>query len=148
MDEADPAGARPTGSSHLRDLPRSACEELLGQHIVGRVAFCGAAGPVILPVNYRLHNEQVVFRTSPYGTLSELRRRTPVAFEIDGIDESAATGWDVLGCGFAEAVTGDHTLSQLWRTGPIPWAAGTRSLFIAITLTSLSGRTVRGAFAD
>ena len=148
MNDEDLAGTSPPGPSHLRDLSRSACEELLRQHIVGRVAFCGAAGPVILPVNYRLYNEQVVFRTSPYGTLSELRRRTRTAFEIDDIDESAGAGWDVLGCGFAEAVTGDHPLNQLWRTGPIPWAAGTRSLFIAITLTSLSGRTVRTPFAD
>ena len=53
-----------------------------------------------------------------------------------------------VACGYAEAVTGDHQLSQLWRTGPTPWAAGTRSLFIAITLTTLSGRSVRGPFAD
>jgi len=146
--DKDLAGTRAPGPSHLRDLSRAACEQLLSEHVVGRVGFCGAAGPVIVPVNYRLYDEQVVFRTSPYGMLSELRRRTPVAFEVDGIDEPAETGWDVLGCGFAEAVTGDYPLSQLWRTGPTPWAAGTRSLFIAITLTTLSGRSVRGPFAD
>ena len=88
-----------------------------------------------------------MFRTSPYGMLSELRRRTAVAFEVDGIDEPTETGWDVLGRGFAEAVTGDYPLTQLWRSGPSPWAAGTRNLFIAITLTSLTGRIVRGPFA-
>jgi len=141
-------GETPRNSSHLQELTRSECEDLLGEHVVGRVGFCGAAGPVILPVNYRLCAGQVVFRTSPYGMLSELRRRTPVAFEIDGVDELAETGWDVLGRGFAEAVTLDHPLTQLWRSGPVPWAKGTRNLFVAITLTSLTGRVVRAAFAD
>lgn len=135
-------------SSHLVDLSRSECEERLGQHVVGRVGFCGAAGPVIVPVNYRMANGQVVFRTSPYGMLAPLQRRTAVAFEVDGIDESAATGWDVLARGFAEAVTNDHSLAQLWQSGPVPWARGVRNLFIAITVEELTGRMVRGPFVD
>jgi len=144
----DDLGGLPRGSSHFRELTRSECEELLQQHVVGRVGFCGGAGPLILPVNYRVHTDQVVFRTSAYGMLAELRRRTPVAFEIDGIDESAETGWDVLGRGTAEGVVEDHLLTELWGSGPIPWAKGTRNMFIAITLTSLTGRVVRGPFAD
>ena len=37
-------------------------------------------------VNYALHVGAVVFRTTPYGPLSVLVRRTPVAFEVDHID--------------------------------------------------------------
>ena len=144
----DEPGGLPRGSSHFRELTRSECEERLQEHVVGRVGFCGAAGPLILPVNYRVHTGQVVFRTSAYGMLAELRRRTPVAFEIDGIDEPAETGWDVLGRGTAEAVTHDRVLTELWGSGPIPWAKGTRNMFIAITLTSLTGRVIRGPFAD
>ena len=147
MNDAEHGGL-PRGSSHFRELTRSECEELLQEHVVGRVGFCGAAGPLILPVNYRVHTGQVVFRTSAYGMLAELRRRTPVAFEIDGIDEPAETGWDVLGRGTAEGVTHDRLLTELWGSGPIPWAKGTRNMFIAITLTSLTGRVIRGPFAD
>ena len=147
MNDAEHGGLT-RGSSHFRELTRAECEEWLQEHVVGRVGFCGAAGPLILPVNYRVHTGQVVFRTSAYGLLSELRRRTPVAFEIDGIDEPAETGWDVLGRGTAEAVMHDHVLTELWGSGPIPWAKGTRNLFIAITLTSLTGRVIRGPFAD
>jgi uncharacterized protein len=147
MNDAEHGGL-PRGSSHFRELTRAECEERLQEHVVGRVGFCGAAGPLILPVNYRVHTGQVVFRTSAYGMLAELRRRTPVAFEIDGIDEPAETGWDVLGRGTAEAVMHDHLLTELWGSGPIPWAKGTRNMFIAITLTSLTGRVIRGPFAD
>ena len=147
MNDAEHGGL-PRGSSHFRELTRAECEERLQEHVVGRVGFCGAAGPLILPVNYRVHTGQVVFRTSAYGMLAELRRRTPVAFEIDGIDEPAETGWDVLGRGTAEGVMHDHLLTELWGSGPIPWAKGTRNMFIAITLTSLTGRVIRGPFAD
>ena len=147
MNDAEHGGL-PRGSSHFRELTRAECEERLQEHVVGRVGFCGAAGPLILPVNYRVHTGQVVFRTSAYGMLAELRRRTPVAFEVDGIDEPAETGWDVLGRGTAEAVMHDHLLTELWGSGPIPWAKGTRNMFIAITLTSLTGRVIRGPFAN
>ena len=133
-------------SGHLADIPRARCEELLKQHTVGRVGFTSAAGPHILPVNYRLYNRAVVFRTSPHGVLSVLTRRTPVAFEIDEIDVSGHTGWNVLGQGFSEAVTQDYALANLWRDAPIPWASGVRNVFIAITLESLTGRIVRGPF--
>lgn len=142
------AGEPPRSASHLRELTPSECEKLLQEHQVGRVAFCGGAGPLILPVNYRVHTGQVVFRTSAYGPLAELRRRTPVAFEIDGISQREEAGWDVLARGTAEAVTQDHVLAELWGSGPIPWAKGTRNLFIAITVTSLTGRVLRGPFAD
>lgn len=148
MDTEQVAGEPVHGPGHFEELSRSECEALLQEHVVGRVGFCGGAGPLIVPVNYRLCAGQIVFRTSPYGMLAELRRRTPVAFEVDGIDERAERGWDVLALGSAEAVTQDHTLAELWRSGPVPWAKGTRTLFVAITPTSITGRVVRGAFVD
>ncbi len=134
--------------AHLEELSPAACRELLGRHVIGRVGFTEHGGPVILPVNYRLDGDTVVFRTSPTGTLAQLRRRTAVAFEVDGVDEDAHRGWSVLGRGFAEAVTSDHVLVALWEDGPVPWAGGTRNLFIALTLESLTGRRVRGPWAD
>jgi hypothetical protein len=40
-------------------------------------------------------------------------------------------------------VTQQYTLSTLWKEGPVPWASGTRNLFIAITPDSITGRSVR-----
>lgn len=136
------------GRAHLEELPPDTCRLLLEEHGVGRVGFDSTGGPVILPVNYQIVNESIVFRTSPAGTLAQLRRRTPVAFEVDGIDETSHRGWSVLVRGFAEVVTSDHQLTQLWRTGPVPWASGTRNLFIALTCESVTGRRIRGAWVD
>ena len=55
----------------MDDLAESECVELLKGHHFGRVAFVEPAGgmPVIMPVNYLIHAERVVFRTDPNSKL-------------------------------------------------------------------------------
>ena len=125
-------------------LSPARCEELLAQHVVGRVGFQAADWPLVLPVNYRFQAGSVIFRTSAVGPLAALHERTRVAFEVDDIDEEGAEGWSVLVRGFARGVTSDHQMARLWATGPQPWAPGSRTLFIAIEPTSISGRVVQG----
>ena len=69
-------------------------------------------------------------------------------FRIDSIDEKQQAGWSVLVLGSAERVTQQYTLSTLWKEGPVPWASGTRNLFIAITPESITGRAVRALSPD
>ena len=134
-------------AAHFQALPEMRCKELLGRRSAGRVAWNAPDGPHILPVNYAYYNAQIVFRTSPHGVLSTLARRTPVAFEIDEIDEEATSGWNVVVRGSAHAVTNDYELTTLWRDGPVPWAQGVRTLIIAITPRTMTGRALRGPFA-
>jgi len=124
------------------ELSEAECKELLAQHAAGRVGFVAPDGPQILPVTYQYRNGNVIFRTSPVGVLSGLVRRTSVAFEIDGIDEQVKSGWSVLVLGFAQAMAHDYLLRSAWETGPVPWADGTRNLFIEITPRTISGRSV------
>jgi uncharacterized protein len=134
--------------SNFAELSRSECERLLAEHTVGRVGLSAPSGPQILPVTYAYYGKTVVFRTSPYGVLSSLERHTRVAFEIDDIDEERHSGWSVLVLGSAERVTQQYTLTTLWEEGPVPWASGTRNLFIVITPDSITGRSVRRQYAD
>jgi uncharacterized protein len=133
----------PTGS--FGELSEAECKQLLAQHTVGRVGFMVGDGPQILPVTYQYRTGSVIFRTSPYGPLAGLVRRTSVAFEIDGIDEQNKSGWSVLVLGFAEAMAHDYLLASAWETGPVPWADGVRNLFIEIKPRKISGRAVRSA---
>ena len=72
-----------------------------------------------------------------------------VAFEIDEIDKEAGTGWSVVARGPAHAVTSPQVLSSLWKlNGVVPWATGSRNLFISIDPLSIGGRTVRAPFAQ
>ena len=136
----------PTGS--FGELSEAECKDLLAQHTAGRVGFMVGDGPQILPVTYQYRTGSVIFRTSPYGPLAGLVRRTSVAFEIDGIDEHNKSGWSVLVQGFAEAMAHDYLLTSAWETGPVPWADGVRNLFIEIKPRKISGRAVRSASRD
>ena len=135
-------------ASHFAELTLAECERLLGEHKAGRVGLNAPTGPQILPVTYAYYAKTIVFRTSPYGVLSSLDRHTRVAFEIDHIDEERESGWSVLVLGSAERVTREYMLTSLWKDGPVPWAEGTRNLFIMITPETITGRTLGPPPAD
>jgi uncharacterized protein len=135
-------------TGRFRELSEAACKELLAQHTAGRIGFLAPEGPQILPVTYQYRTGNVIFRTSPVGVLSGLARRTSVAFEIDEIDEQNHSGWSVLVLGFAEAIADSYLLKTAWETGPVPWAEGTRNLFIEITPRTISGRSVGAPSRD
>lgn len=127
-----------------RELTAEECQAHLEHATLGRVAWTADGGVHILPVSCVLHAGRVTFRTSPYGVLAGLEHPTEVAFEIDQVDRAAGTGWSVVVQGRAQAVVLPQDLLDLWaRTDLVPWASGTRNVFIAITAHSLSGRCVR-----
>lgn len=129
--------------SAVGGLDRSRCIELLSGRRAGRIAWRAADGIQILPVTYAWYEESIVFRTSPYGTLSELVHEADVAFEVDEIDESGRSGWSVVVRGRARATAEPEELRRLWRVDdPVPWASGTRNLFIQISPGLITGRTV------
>ncbi len=123
-------------------LSPARCQQLLEAGEVGRVGWSAAHGPQIFPVSYAWHDDLIVFRTSPYGILSELGRRTQVVFEVDDLDEQSHTGWSVLARGHATGIASPVQLARLWTVdGAEPWATGIRNVFIGISVTQLSGRT-------
>ena len=135
-------------SSHFREIPPGECEAKLRDQTTGRVAWNAPDGPQILPVTYGMFGGDIVFRTSPYGVLSQLIRPTPVAFEIDDIDQAHGAGWSVLVRGRAGAIVAPYELVSLWsQPGIVPRAPGTRNLWIGISVTPISGRRVRAPFA-
>lgn len=137
----DPKSAR----GNFRVLSETDCQELPAQHTAGRVGFLAPDGPQILPVTYQYRSGSVIFRTSPFGPMAGLARRTSVAFEIDTFDEQNKSGWSVLVVGFAEAMTHGRLLTSAWETGPVPWADGARNLLIEVKPRKISGRAVRSA---
>jgi uncharacterized protein len=73
----------------LEPISPSRCRELLASQTIGRIAWQAADGPQILPVTYACYDGTIIFRTSPYGVLSELVRPTDVAMEIDELDQES-----------------------------------------------------------
>jgi uncharacterized protein len=128
----------------IAHLEENACLELLREHHFGRVAFMEQADgpPVIMPVNYLMYRETVVFRTDPNSKLGRAVQSTIAAFEIDGIDERERTGWSVLVSGRAEEVRDTKQLDELGQTPLLPWAPGDRSQYVRITPELVTGRCI------
>lgn len=124
-----------------QDLDLAQCFELLPLHSTGRVAWTAADGPQLFPVSYVWLDELIIFRTSPYGVLSELVRRTDVVFEVDDVDQERRVAWSVIVHGRAEGIAAPDRLGDpdtaAW---PLPWAGGHRNLFIGITPRTVTGR--------
>jgi nitroimidazol reductase NimA-like FMN-containing flavoprotein (pyridoxamine 5'-phosphate oxidase superfamily) len=124
-------------------LDRADCLDLLARSHLGRLAFLDLVGvlPIIVPVNYVLHEGAVTFRTDAGSTLSAALHGVGVAFEIDGLDEVRGTGWSVVVRGFAEVVTdGSETLPP----APRPWAPGEKSHYVRVRSSKISGRRITG----
>jgi len=93
-------------------------------------------------VTYVWHENNLIFRTSPHGPLSELSQPTDVAFEIDELDQQQHQGWSVVVQGRSEGVVRPAEVVRLWAVSGVPWASGMRNLLIRITPTRVSGRLV------
>src|SRR3974377_345971 len=106
-------GELPAPGVGWQELSKSECFGLLARAGVGRVAFVDDLGPMVLPVNFVLDRHMVVFRTDGGAKLDAAGRGSRVAFEVDGTDEAARTGWSVVIRGEAVEVTDPAELARL-----------------------------------
>ena len=123
------------------ELSASACESLLRSHHVWRGAVSTPAGPRIHPVNYTVIEDAVIIRTSPYSMSGTYGQNTTLALEIDGLDHEQEPGCSVQLRGRCVAVEDHRQIARL-REGmqSPPWASGSRSLYVRLQLSELSGR--------
>ena len=133
--------------SEVEELSYSECRKLLSGGVFGRVAVCTKDGPRIIPVNYSLVEETIIFRTSPYGVVASHDWRSFIAFEVDYVDYAQQRGWSVLAVGPAERVEDAEELDLIKRTwDPRPWASGSRPLYVRLQWTELTGRRLGGGW--
>ncbi len=121
-------------------LGPSECRDLLERGVVGRVAMATPLGPRIVPVNYGVHDDEIVFRTAPYSELSTYGWDTDLAFEVDDLDYVAHQGWSVVALGRAHVVDDPdevELLRQEWE--PQPWSPGSRNLYVKLAWRGLTG---------
>ena len=128
-----------------QELTKSECFELLSAERLGRVAVVDDQGPIIFPVNFVLDRHMVVFRTDEGTKLGAAARGGRVAFEVDGADEAAQTGWSVVVRGEATEVTDPAELARLRRRRLVPWAPGVKSRYVRILPAKLTGRRISAA---
>ena len=127
----------------LRVLTLEECLTRLREEPVGRVAFVHDGDPVILPVNHVVDGLDVVFRSTWGSKLEVARHAGSVAFEVDGYDEEAQTGWSVLVSGIAEAVY-DATESARLDSLPLrSWlGTGDPTFWVRVRAEQVTGRAI------
>ncbi|MGW1344468.1 helix-turn-helix domain-containing protein [Kribbella sp. NPDC002412] len=116
------------------------CVKLLESAVVGRIAFTGADGLIVIPVNYCRVNDLIVFRTAADSAVAQYDL-APVAFEVDSVDEGLRDGWSILVNGMVRPATGPEAAAAQDRVEP--WAGGVRETYIAIEPQRITGRRIR-----
>jgi nitroimidazol reductase NimA-like FMN-containing flavoprotein (pyridoxamine 5'-phosphate oxidase superfamily) len=135
-------GESPASGACWQELSKSECFGLLAQEHLGRVAFVDDLGPTVVPVNFVLDRHMVVFRTDEGTKLDAACRGSRVAFEIDGADEVARTGWSVVIRGEATEVTDPAELARLRKLPLYPWAPGAKAHYVRVLPAVLTGRRI------
>ena len=125
-------------------LDTEQCLALLRRVELGRVAVCTAGFPAIFPVNFRLLDGSVVFRTGEGTKLNSAIWNAGIAFEADAVNSVFELGWSVMIVGRAEEVVDPTEIAETVQMGLRPWAPGSRSHVIRIKETSVSGRRIVG----
>lgn len=118
-------------------IDADACFRLLRGRRVGRLGIVVGGEPLILPVNYAVAGETIVFRSAP-GSKLDMGPRAPACFEVDEFDESMRAGWSVLVAGRLEEIGAD----EAGPSGVTPWAPGERDHWMRLVPRRVTGRRV------
>jgi uncharacterized protein len=122
-------------------MTRTECVARLSAARIGRVAVNAQAMPAVVPVNYVMSKDSIVFRTKANGLLARACNGSVVAFEIDRLADDGGHGWSVMVIGLATLLTGGAAT----RAGDLELVSAMgdgRDQFVSITLGRVSGRRV------
>jgi uncharacterized protein len=133
----------PDPRPRVEPMPREECLRLLAADEIGRLAVVAGNTALVLPVNYALDGDTVVFRTDP-GTKLDHGPRARASFEIDSFDRERHTGWSVVATGRLEEVTryDAATFDRVHRLAIEPWAAGDKAHWMRLVPERVTGRRV------
>jgi uncharacterized protein len=129
---------------YLEVLDRGTCLELIRTAVVGRVAWTEPGGRVdVLPVNFIVDDEDVVFRTSEGSRLVAVRHGQQLSFEADDVEPALHVGWSVLISGPTRIVQDADEIGRLESLPLAPWVSSPKPFFVRIEAEHVTGRRIR-----
>jgi uncharacterized protein len=139
--------ARSRATGQLAELERDECIRLLALTTFGRLAVSPRdwhTPPVIRPVTYVFDrsSQSIIFQSARGSKFTALLLSGQAAFEIDGIEPAAETGWSVIVQGPIEEITNSAEIHRLERLELRPWAPGEKPHWIRIRASVVSGRRI------
>ena len=121
----------------LDEISHEECWQLLARFSVGRFAVAPPSkSPLVVPVNYVIDGESIVFSSDP-GMKLTLLGSQPASLEVDCIDPFHRIGWSVLVQGAATMVEQD-TVAHLELTS---WV-GERTHWVRLLPQLVTGRRI------
>jgi nitroimidazol reductase NimA-like FMN-containing flavoprotein (pyridoxamine 5'-phosphate oxidase superfamily) len=138
------SGSRPV----LEQIGEAECLRLIAPGGIGRIAYTGQYDLTVLPVNFKLHDGAILFRTAEDSlTAEDLRTRIRhteyrVAFEVDEFDLQAREGWSVLIQGPAHHLDSADERIAAVAAAVEPWPGDAKDHFISITPSRITGRRI------
>ncbi len=132
------------GRTWLEILSAAECWQLVERAPIGRLAVVHDGAPEIFPINFVVHKGGVVFRTARGTKLAAVHGFGNVAFEVDGVDRDAETGWSVVVKGTAKVVRSPEEVVELRSLALRLWAPGDKDWFVRIIPSEITGRRIMG----
>jgi nitroimidazol reductase NimA-like FMN-containing flavoprotein (pyridoxamine 5'-phosphate oxidase superfamily) len=132
------------GAPIFEELAADECRLLLGSQALGRVGVSVSGLPAVLPVNYAVAGDRIVFRTAPGTKLDAATAGAVVAFEVDDYDVDRHEGWSVMVRGMSREITDPDDLAAARALRLASWALGkSADRYVAIDTAVMTGRRVR-----
>ena len=131
----------------MRALTREQCFSLLNTVAIGRVGLSIDALPVILPVNFVVLDEWILFRTVPGTKLDAAIGRSVAAFEADDHAADGSWGWSVLVRGYAHDLRDGRGVPAAGALHPWPFPHGEANHVVGIEATMVTGRRYGAVFS-
>lgn len=122
-------------------LSAEECWKLLGLETVGRLVTHVGDVVDIVPLNFVVDGESLVFRTAAGSKLSGLTINSSVALEVDRF--TVERGWSVVVHGRAEVLTSDVDIEAAEALPLTPLVSTVKPTFVRIHADSVRGRRFR-----
>jgi len=125
----------------IENLDRDTCFALLATVSIGRVGWATPEGhAMILPVNFVLDGQTLVFSTCEGDKLDAVREGRVLTFEVDAVEPAFQAGWSVLVVGVAQAITSAEQIHRIERLHLAPWVPLPDRVFVGLPATEIAGR--------
>ena len=138
----DPSQGHEQIGVRLHVIDEDDCWQLLESHNVGRLAVTVGTQPEIFPVNYKVHEGEIVIRTEAGTKMAAALLNSAVAFEIDEIDQEHRSGWSVVVTGHAREPQQLEEIVHLDDVQMDLWVHDHGSRWLLIKPLTVSGRRV------
>ncbi len=131
----------PLDRNGLQILSRDQCLELLAVRSIGRIGLSRDALPTILPVNYRVVDDDVLYATGTGTKSLAAIHHQVVAFEVDDADSEREIGWSVVVVGIPRELDDrDLRLEEARELGLHPWIGERAPFLYRLATDRISGR--------